>query len=32
LDLGASKAMITRPYRNLAPGYQDEAADAIGRK
>lgn len=30
--LGTSEAMITRHYGHLVPGYQDEAADAIGRK
>jgi integrase len=30
--LGTSEEMIIRHYGHLAPNYQDEAADAIGRK
>lgn len=30
--LGTSEAMIKRHYRHFMPGYQDEAAEAIGRK
>ena len=30
--LGTSELMIERHYGHLAPDYQDEAAQAIGRK